>query len=216
MRSLKPYKVDHIASPDGEVGADVMFDRNEKKFFVEVIPGDAISRVYADLLEDVKREGRVALGKATRFDWKAFILIGIEGPRNIYGRRGSSDYEVAGVRLEFRRFERAAHPLDPDKVLEREHVLDVDPEYLDRRDEYRPSRYNGPEKVGSTIDSDGGEVLLEYDQSVWDGLCRIKAALDEAGGRLAELLRRKDAAKRLAEPTSIMALPEPKKRKVKR
>lgn len=212
-RDLKPYVVDQITSPDGLVHADVMFDRNAKRFFVEVTPGDKSSRVEADLLEDVKRDGREALGRSSRLEWTQLMLVEVDRPWHT-----SADRQCAGIKFEFERFERAPHPSISTRFLKRDHVLDVPEEYRKERPDWRPSMFEGPSKVGCHIEPDGtGCVLLEYDEAVWSALHRIKETIEGAYDRLAKLLQQKDVARLLVAAPSVLQLtPPPRKSSVEK
>lgn len=217
-RSLKPYKVDQVTSPNGYSHADVMFDRNAKVFFVEIVPGDKDSRVTSDLLEDVKRVARSALERAQSYAWVPLILVNVSEPW-FHHNKGVQ----GGVKLEIRRFERARNPSHEDQYVERAHPLDAPPmpgPRLERRELHRDiERYSGPDvEIGPQLaDANGDtEVLLPYEQATWDGLCAIKLALDDAHARLRSLLRSKDVGRLLgsaAWPTALMLEARPVKKK---
>ena len=192
-RPLKPYKVDDVRSPNGYTTADVMFDRDRKVFFVEVIPGDKDSRVEGDLLLDVKKKAVIALAASQKYDW--VLLIEVSVSEAWYNNSGNG--EGASIRFEFRRFERSVNPMYPDRFVERPHALDLPPDpgpRLKQRDERRDiSPYSGPDKIGPA-EKDGGDALLPYRQDVWDGLVAIHQSIDEARQKLDALLQRKDAS----------------------
>jgi len=191
-RSLKPYKVDEVRSPNGYTRADVMFDRDSKKFFVEIVPGDKDSRVVSDLLADVKKEAIVALGNAQKYDWIPLIEVSVSKTW-AHHDEGLN----ASIRFEFRRIERSPNPVYPDRFVERAHPLDLPEDGIGSRDQQREehrdiSPYVGRETIGPA--DDDGAALLPYRQDVWDGLVAIKQSIDAAREKLDALLKRKDAS----------------------
>lgn len=206
-RPLKPYKVDHVTSPNGYTVADVMFDRDAKAFFVEIVPGDRDSRVVADTIVEVKREARAALARAQAYDWTALIIVSVKKPEPWF-HGGAAEH--AGVELEFKRLERAPNPARPGQFVARAHPLDApetDGPNRKKREEHRDiSGYSGPDEIGPST-KDEGEALLLYEQSVWDGLCAVKRVLDDVCAKLTAITQRADAARLLSgAATSSKAL----------
>jgi len=189
-RSLKPYKVDEVRSPNGYTRANVMFDRDSKKFFVEIVPGDRDSRVVSDLLTDVKKRAIIALGNAQKYDWTPLIEVSVSETWAHH-----EEGQNASLRFEFRRIERSPNPVYPDKFVERAHPLDLNLKNGirdEQREQHRDlSPYTGRETIGP---ADDGAALLPYRQDVWDGLIAIKQSIDAAREKLDALLRRKDAS----------------------
>jgi len=180
-RKLKPYKVDHVVSPNGLFGADVFFDRDEKEFFVDITPDDLDSRVRADSLHEVKELARAALQRAQSYEWTAFIIVSTSEP--VWFRESYHQCH-AGLRLEFRRFERSPNPAYPDRFVERDHPLDLPTQEGPTTKRWREAcairSYSAPSEE---------EVLLEYDQAAWDGLCAISRIIGYASERLRSVLQ---------------------------
>jgi hypothetical protein len=190
-RPLKPYKVDDVRSPNGYTTADVMFDRDRKEFFVEIVPGDRFSRVTADLLVEVKKKAITALAAAQKYEWTP--LIEVEVTEAWYNN--NSDGIGSSIRFEFRRFERSPNPAHADRFVERPHPLDCfaggGPKSTHREQHRDTSPYSGRDSIGPADDDKEG-ALLPYRQDVWDGLVAIQQSITAAREKLDALLKRKD------------------------
>ena len=219
LRYRKPLPVDKVRS--GREDVDVFYDFGEHDFFFEK-PGSR-ERVHAKTFTEVRRLLDQVYEGAAPLDWRPVILVTLH---DAYDEQDHSirtkKIEGACVSFTFRRCELSPRPDHAEQVervrrererdryygrasnddgpiervgfIEREHAIDFearDPTEHDR--EVRERTLERPD----TYDNDADVVELPYEEETWQGLCAMKAAVDELHGRLGALIGSSDFRDRL-------------------
>jgi hypothetical protein len=210
-RSLKPYRVDEVRTEFAR--ADVMFDRNRKKFFMLV----GVERVEHDLLEECKKLGRAVLLRAIRYEWRPVIYVQVierdEETIHISNRHGEA--HVIELRLHFWRCEVTEHPSEDGRLLSREYADDFEERMLRYRKSdqvfAREKRTMNDATVISEIWCDD-EQALPYTEETWAALNHINGMIRDLSKRLDALVKTPNFARRVLAVKDALALPAPRGR----
>lgn len=200
----KSQKVGEVRSSNHEVRLPVMLDRNRLLFFVEV-PGynrheDDVGRVEAASVEEVKKLAVDLLDRVVPYDWQPIITIEMELPegdeKRSYWRQKKNENDVE-LKFLFERMEVSPAPVlgtdgNRSKVkLRREHTLDFENGKPDKGARQNRDRNEGLGRLWETHKA----AIIPYDQAVWDGLCAMRDAVNDAKSKLQTIVGSKDVGR---------------------
>jgi hypothetical protein len=189
-RALKPMKVGYVTN--GATGADVFLDRDKKVFFVAV----GVERAEHAEFEQAKVLGNALLAQETKYEWEPIIVVDAVDVSSHRWNHEPGEHEIS-MKFEFCRCERARDPRPKStrKWLTRDHADDFEathPDADDRRERENSTRVHHRDK-GSGSD----DVVIPYDQDVWDGLLKIEQAVADSRMALHNLIESKGFAGKL-------------------
>jgi hypothetical protein len=211
-RVLKPMKIDTIFDRKTGDHIDVMFDRNNHRFFAEC----GTDRVEDPTAEGCHVKARQLLEMKRSFKWEKFIWVEKpEKDRTTYGGRLRERHR-ARLEFEFWRGEISTKPdgkklyrpfMGEDGLMD-DDKEDLAPEHKESRIKWNQERRERGDDIESYHPYDS-HIQLPYHEETWLALVAVKDRIEKARAQLEEVVSAGDFEKRLKlVAANLKLLPE--------